>query len=60
MSIKKKEGNAVESKKMKQISLSAGDVQKEIKEIDKMQSSTPLVLSIVTNTCTGITSVVCC
>lgn len=50
----------MESKKMKQISLSAGDVQKEIKEIDKMQSSTPLVLSIVTNTCTGITSVVCC
>ncbi len=41
-------------------SLFAGDIQKEIREIEKMQSSSPLILSIVTNTCTGITSVICC
>lgn len=42
------------------VSLFAGDIQKEISEIEKMQSSAPLILSIVTNTCTGITSVICC
>lgn len=50
----------VKNRENSSASLSAGNIQKEIKEIEKMQSSTPLILSMVTNTCTGITSVVCC
>lgn len=41
-------------------SLFAGDIQKEISEIKKMQSSEPLILSIVTNTCTGVRTIFCC
>lgn len=38
----------------------AGDVLKEMSEIQKMQTAIPYYLTIVTNTCSGITSVVCC
>lgn len=42
------------------VSLFAGDIQKEISEIEKMQSSMPYILSIVTNTCTGVRTIFCC
>ncbi len=38
----------------------AGDIQKEMNEIHKMQETTPYYLTIVTNTCSGLTSVLCC
>ena len=38
----------------------SGNVSEEMKEISKFQESTPWILSMLTNTCTGITSVVCC
>lgn len=38
----------------------AGDIRKEMEEIQKMQSTTPLILSIVTNTCTDFRTIFCC
>lgn len=38
----------------------AGDIRKEMEEIQKMQSMTPLILSIVTNTCTDFRTIFCC
>ena len=38
----------------------AGDIRKEMDEIQKMQATTPLILSMVTNTCADLTTVICC
>lgn len=38
----------------------AGDIRKEMEEIQKMQSTMPLILSMVTNTCTDFRTIFCC
>lgn len=38
----------------------AGDIRKEMEEIQKMQTTIPYYLTMVTNTCTDITTVICC
>ncbi len=38
----------------------AGDIRKEMKEIQKMQATMPYYLTIVTNTCSGFRTIVCC
>ncbi len=38
----------------------AGDVRKEMAEIQKMQETMPLILSIVTNTCSDFLTIFCC
>ena len=55
-----KKENEMENKKNEKIIISAGDIRKEMDEIQKMQATMPLILSIVTNTCSDITTVICC
>lgn len=38
----------------------AGDISKELDEIQKMQASMPLILSMITNTCTDFRTIFCC
>lgn len=38
----------------------AGDIRKEMKEIQKMQSTMPYYLTVVTNTCSGFRTIFCC
>ena len=38
----------------------AGVIEKELKQISKMQENTPWVLSMITNTCTGFRTIFCC
>lgn len=38
----------------------AGNIQEELKQISKMQENTPWILSMITNTCTGVRTVFCC
>lgn len=38
----------------------AGDIAGELSEIKRMQEDTPYVLTLVTNTCSGIYTLVCC
>ena len=39
---------------------SSGVISKEMNEIRKMQETTPLILSIVTNTCSDFLTIFCC
>ena len=50
----------MESKKNNSGILSAGDIQKELDEIQKMQTIIPYILTISTSTCGEIRTVVCC
>lgn len=40
--------------------LSAGDIYQELSEIKQIQEDVPYVLTLVTNTCSGIYTLVCC
>ena len=44
---------------MKRRNLS-GNLNQEMQEIRKMQNNTPWILSLLTNTCTDIRTVICC
>lgn len=37
-----------------------GDIVKELNEIRKVQEDTPYILTLVTNTCSDIYTVICC
>lgn len=38
----------------------AGDIRKEMEEIQKMQATIPYYLTMVTNTCSDIRTIICC
>lgn len=50
----------MESRKNELNMILAGDIRKEMDEIHKMQENTPLILSIVTNTCSDFLTIFCC
>lgn len=50
----------MENRKNENSRISAGDIRKEMDEIQRMQESIPYYLTIVTNTCSGFRTIVCC
>ncbi|WP_418747466.1 hypothetical protein [Frisingicoccus sp.] len=38
----------------------AGDISREMEEIQKMQTVMPQYLTVVTNTCSGFRTIFCC
>lgn len=50
----------MENRKHENSIILAGDIRKEMDEIQKMQATMPYYLTMVTNTCSDITTVICC
>ena len=50
----------MESKKNEKSVFSAGDIRKEMNEIQKMQEVIPYFLTISTNTCEDFLTIICC
>lgn len=50
----------MEKKQNENSLFSAGDVQKEMEEIKKTQSTTPYFLTLLSNTCADFLTIMCC
>lgn len=50
----------MKNKKNEKCAVSAGDIRKEMAEIQKMQEIIPYFLTISTNTCEDFLTIICC
>lgn len=55
-----KEEFVMENRKNEKNMFSAGDIRKEMDEIQKMQEVIPYFLTISTNTCEDFRTIICC
>lgn len=58
--MKMKEEFVMENRKNEKNMFSAGDIRKEMDEIQKMQEVIPYFLTISTNTCEDFRTIICC